>query len=220
MDHYQMLVRFFQQGGIFMYPIMLVFAVGIAIALERYIYLTFARSGNRKAWQRVLPKLNEGAFKKALATAEGSKTAIGNILTYGLSRAHSSRRREDIEMAMEEGLMEVVPRLEKRTPYLSTLANIATLLGLLGTIVGLIQAFTAVAQADPAEKADLLSASISVAMNTTAFGLMCAIPLLIIYALLQSRTTEIVDSLEMASVKFLNIFCDAYQQVEKRRDIG
>jgi biopolymer transport protein ExbB/TolQ len=119
-------------------------------------------------------------------------------------------------MAMEEGLMEVVPRLEKRTPYISTLANICTLLGLLGTIVGLIQAFTAVAQADPAEKADLLSASISVAMNTTAFGLMCAIPLLIIYALLQSRTTEIVDSLEMASVKFLNIFSDNHHQIEKR----
>lgn len=216
MEHYEMLVRFFQQGGIFMYPIILVFAVGIAIALERYIYLTVARSGNRKAWQRVLPDLNEGKFERALKTAEGTKSSIGNILTYGLSRAHSSRRREDVEMAMEEGLMEVVPRLEKRTPYLSTLANICTLLGLLGTIVGLIQAFTAVAQADPSEKADLLSASISVAMNTTAFGLMCAIPLLIIFALLQSRTTEIVDSLEMASVKFLNIFSDTHHQIEKR----
>ncbi len=216
MDHYQMLVRFFQEGGLFMYPIMLVFAVGIAIALERYIYLTLSRSGNRKAWQQVLPSLNEGKFEQALKVAENTKTSIGNILTYGLSRAHSSRRREDVEMAMEEGLMEVVPRLEKRTPYLSTLANICTLLGLLGTIVGLIQAFTAVAQADPAEKADLLSASISVAMNTTAFGLMCAIPLLVIYALLQSRTTEIVDSLEMASVKFLNIFSDINHQIEKR----
>ncbi|MCF6282156.1 MAG: MotA/TolQ/ExbB proton channel family protein [Candidatus Polarisedimenticolaceae bacterium] len=216
MEHYQTLIRFFQEGGLFMYPIMLVFAVGIAIALERYIYLTVARSGNRKAWQKVLPHLNEGKFERALKTAENTKSSIGNILTYGLSRAHSSRRREDVEMAMEEGLMEVVPRLEKRTPYLSTLANICTLLGLLGTIVGLIQAFTAVAQADPSEKADLLSASISVAMNTTAFGLMCAIPLLIIYALLQSRTTEIVDSLEMASVKFLNIFSDMHHQIEKR----
>ncbi len=216
MDHFQMLVRFFQEGGIFMYPIMLIFAVGIAIALERYIYLTISRSGNRKAWNKVLPSLKEGKFEQALKVAENTKTSIGNILSYGLSRAHSSRRREDVEMAMEEGLMEVVPRLEKRTPYISTLANICTLLGLLGTIVGLIQAFTAVAQADPAEKADLLSASISVAMNTTAFGLMCAIPLLIIYALLQSRTTEIVDSLEMASVKFLNIFSDNHHQIEKR----
>jgi biopolymer transport protein ExbB/TolQ len=105
---------------------------------------------------------------------------------------------------MEESLMEVLPRLEKRTHYLATFANLATLLGLLGTIIGLISAFTAVSSANPAEKADLLSASISVAMNTTAFGLIVAIPLLLMHMLLQAKTTEIIDSLEMASVKFLN----------------
>ena len=101
--------------------------------------------------------------------------------------------------------MEVIPQLEKRTHYLATFANIATLLGLLGTIIGLIQAFTAVCGANPAEKADLLSASISVAMNTTAFGLIVAIPLLLMHTVLQTKTVELVDSLEMASVKFLNI---------------
>ena len=105
---------------------------------------------------------------------------------------------------MEESMMEVLPRLEKRTHYLATLANIATLLGLLGTIIGLIRAFTAVSNANPADKADLLSASISVAMNTTAFGLMVAIPLLLVHALLQTKTNQLVDSLEMATVKFLN----------------
>src|SRR5210317_1157694 len=119
-----------------------------------------------------------------------------------------TKRRDDIEIAMEEGLMEVIPRLEKRTHYLATYANLATLLGLLGTIMGLINAFTAVSSANPAEKADLLSASISVAMNTTAFGLMAAIPLLLIYSVLQTKTTELVDSLEMASVKFLNIMTE------------
>lgn len=104
--------------------------------------------------------------------------------------------------------MESLPRLEKRTQYLATLANIATLLGLLGTIIGLIAAFTAVANADPAEKATLLSESISVAMNTTAFGLIAAIPLLFCHAVLQSKTTEIVDSLEMAGVKVLNILAE------------
>jgi biopolymer transport protein ExbB/TolQ len=97
-----------------------------------------------------------------------------------------------------------MPRLEKRTHYLATFANIATLLGLLGTIIGLIQAFQAVSNASPAERADLLAASISVAMNTTAFGLIVAIPLLLVHSVLQSKTTSIVDSLEMASVKFLN----------------
>jgi len=133
----------------------------------------------------------------------------------GLSRQGSVRRRDDIEIAMEESMMEIIPQLEKRTPYVALFSNIATLLGLLGTIMGLIEAFTAVANADPAEKADLLSASISVAMNTTAFGLMVAIPLLIVHANLSSRTSEIVDSLEMASVKTLNLIADfAKRQAE------
>ena len=100
--------------------------------------------------------------------------------------------------------MEVVPRLEKRSHYLATFANLATLLGLLGTVIGLINAFSAVATVNPAEKANLLSASISVAMNCTAFGLMTAVPLLFIHAWLQTKTTQVIDSLEMASVKFLN----------------
>ena len=124
----------------------------------------------------------------------------------GLSLQGAVRRREDIEIAMEESMMEIVPRLEKRTPYVALASSISTLLGLLGTIMGLIQAFTAVANANPAEKADLLSASISVAMNTTAFGLMVAIPLLIVHAVLTSKTGDIVDSLEMATVKALNVF--------------
>jgi biopolymer transport protein ExbB len=124
----------------------------------------------------------------------------------GLSLQGAVRRREDVEIAMEESMMEIVPRLEKRTPYVALTSSIATLLGLLGTIMGLIQAFTAVANANPAEKADLLSASISVAMNTTAFGLMVAIPLLVMHAILTSKTGDIVDSLEMATVKALNVF--------------
>jgi biopolymer transport protein ExbB len=123
----------------------------------------------------------------------------------GLARQGAVRRREDIEIAMEESMMEIIPQLEKRTAYVALGANIATLLGLLGTIVGLIQGFQAVSNANPAEKADLLSASISVAMNTTAFGLIVAIPLLVTHSVLTAKTGEIVDSLEMASVKTLNV---------------
>ena len=91
---------------------------------------------------------------------------------------------------MEESLMDIMPRLEKRTHYIATFANLATLLGLLGTVIGLINAFAAVATVNPAEKANLLSASISVAMNCTAFGLMTAVPLLLIHAVLQTKTTD------------------------------
>ena len=198
------MVSFFQDGGPFMYPILFVFAFGAAIAIERWTYLTMSGASNRALWKKIVPFLKAGNFQEAAAQTANSKAAIASILTYGLYRVKSAGHRDDIEKAMEESLMEVLPRLEKRTHYIATLANIATLLGLLGTIIGLINAFTAVSNANPADKADMLSASISVAMNTTAFGLMAAIPLLMVHALVQTKTNGLVDSLEMASVKFLN----------------
>ena len=198
------MIKFFQEGGFFMWPIAIVFVLGAAIAIERYIYLTRQAIRNRELWNELVPHLQSGNFRQAVQITSKSSSFIGTILNYGLARIQSARRRDDIEKAMEESLMEVVPKLEKRTHYLASFANIATLLGLLGTIIGLIQAFQAVGAANPAEKADLLSASISVAMNTTAFGLIVAIPLLLVHSVLQSKTTELIDSLEMASVKFLN----------------
>lgn len=200
------MVRFFQEGGFFMYPIAVILAIGLAIALERWFYLSTAKRANRAAFDKgILPILRKQDYKSALKFSNQSQTAIGAIMGAGLSRLVNGSKREDVEFAMEEGLMETLPRLEKRTPYLATLANVSTLMGLLGTIIGLIAAFTAVAHADPAEKASLLSQSISVAMNTTAFGLMAAIPLLLFHAVLQTKTNEIVDSFEMAGVKLLNL---------------
>ena len=182
------------------------FAVAGAIAVERYITLTLVSHNKQTVRGKVQPMLAEGDFDKARDMTAGDKSTISQVLHMGLALQGTVRRREDIEIAMEESMMEIVPRLEKRTPYVALASSIATLLGLLGTIMGLIQAFTAVANANPAEKADLLSASISVAMNTTAFGLMVAIPLLVTHAVLTSKTGDIVDSLEMATVKVLNVF--------------
>ena len=205
MESVYAVVEFFVTGGVFMYPILLVFAVGAAIAVERWVTLTLMRAKNESMWRKVLPELMKGDFEKAREMTSKDDSYISQMLSMGLARQGAVRRREDIEIAMEESMMEIIPQLEKRTPYLGLSANIATLLGLLGTIMGLIQAFTAVANANPAEKADLLSASISVAMNTTAFGLLAAIPLLIIHTVITAKTGEIVDGLEMASVKALNV---------------
>ncbi|MCF6212175.1 MAG: MotA/TolQ/ExbB proton channel family protein [Gammaproteobacteria bacterium] len=218
MDGVNAIVKFFQEGGMFMYPIILIFALGAAIGLERYFYLTRAKLINRSMWDKLTPLVKANNYQQAMAISSRSKSDVGKILAYGLTRLQATKRRDDIEMAMEEGLMEVIPRLEKRTHYLATFANIATLLGLLGTIIGLIQAFTAVASANPADKADLLSASISVAMNTTAFGLMAAIPLLLMYTVLQTKTTELVDSMEMATVKFLNAITEYRQPSHRNAD--
>ena len=205
MDVFYSIVGFFSTGGLFMYPILIVFAVGVAIAIERYITLTQITNKNQSVWEDIQPLLTRGEFDKAREITNRDSSTISQVLSTGLARQGAVRRRDDIEIAMEESMMEIVPQLEKRTPYVALGANVATLLGLLGTIVGLIQAFTAVANANPAEKADLLSASISVAMNTTAFGLMVAIPLLVTHTVLTSKTGQIVDSLEMATVKVLNV---------------
>ncbi len=203
------IVKFLQEGGLFMWPIAIIFVLGMAIAIERYVYISRQAAMNRSLWDEIAPHLKSGNFKAAVDLTRDSPSAIGSILNYGLARIRTARNRGDIEKAMEESLMEITPRLERRTHYLGSFANIATLLGLLGTIVGLIQAFQAVGAANPAEKADLLSASISVAMNTTAFGLIVAIPLLLAHSFIQSKTTEVLDSLEMASVKFLNSITEA-----------
>jgi biopolymer transport protein ExbB len=215
MEFFYSIVAFFQKGGLFMYPILLVFAVGMAIAVERWFQLYRIRNANHSMWKSLQPVLIQGEFDKARQMVDKDKSTISQMLAMGLARQGAVRRRDDIEIAMEESMMEIIPQLEKRTPYVALLSNIATLLGLLGTIMGLIEAFTAVANANPAEKADLLSASISVAMNTTAFGLMSAIPLLLFHAKLTSTTGQIIDSLEMASVKALNTISNfAKRQIE------
>ncbi len=214
MDSIYSLVGFFQSGGVFMYPILLVFAVGVAIAFERWVQLSRTRNKNQKLWDSLQPVLAGGEFDNAREMVNKDDSALGQMLSMGLAYQGAVRRREDIEIAMEESMMEIIPQLEKRTPYVALFSNIATLLGLLGTIMGLIAAFTAVANANPAEKADLLSASISVAMNTTAFGLIAAIPLLIIHAMLTTTTARIVDSLEMAAVKALNIISHSAKRVD------
>ena len=205
MDFIYSIVGFFVTGGPFMYPILFVFAFGAAIAVERYITLTLVRAKNQSAWNKVQPALESGEFNEARTMTSDDDSMISRLLGMGLARQGAVKRRDEIEIAMEEGMMEIIPQLEKRTPYVALTSSIATLLGLLGTIMGLIEAFTAVANANPAEKADLLSASISVAMNTTAFGLMVAIPLLVTSQVLTAQTGEIIDSLETASVKALNV---------------
>jgi biopolymer transport protein ExbB/TolQ len=197
-------IRFIQDGGFFMYPILLILFVGMGIVIERFMFLNRVKNANKALWDEVYPSIQKGDTEKALKAVKDNETEIGRILDYGLTRNRTAKNVEDVETSMEEALMEVLPRLEARTPFIATFANVATLLGLLGTVQGLIVAFAAIANADPAEKGALLSSSISVAMNTTAFGLVVAIPLLLAYAFLQSRTGEVVESLEMASIKLLN----------------
>ena len=205
MDIFYSIVEFFTRGGVFMLPILFAAALGVAIALERFITLTHMSVRNRGMWATLDPVLTNGEFDKAREMAGKDDTAISRLISVGLSLQGAVRRRDDVKTAMQECMTGIMPQLEKRTHYLATLANIATLLGLLGTVSGLIHAFSAVATVNPAEKANLLSASISEAMNCTAFGLMVAVPFLACHSLLQTKTVELIDHLEAASIKFLTV---------------
>jgi biopolymer transport protein ExbB len=204
MDFFVTLLHFFQKGGLMMYPIAIVLALSIAIALERWIFLGRVERENAKLWQQASPLLAKGDISAVEQLASGSDAAVARIFIAGAAQARVDRHRSEVETATEEALMEVLPAVEKRTHYLATFSNMSTLLGLLGTVIGLIGAFAALGNADPTEKADLLSRGISEAMNCTAFGLMVAIPTLIVHAWLQAKTTELVDSLEAACAKFVS----------------
>jgi biopolymer transport protein ExbB/TolQ len=211
-EWFNTVIHFFKDGGFVLFPLGLIFVVGVVISIERWIYLTVETARNRSLWEEVSPHLGAGNFKAAIQLANASPAQIGTVLKYGLARLSTARRRDDIQQAMEESLLEIVPRLEKRTPYLSALANIGMLVGLLGTIIALINAFGAVSQANPAEKASLLAAAISEAMNATASGLFVAITLLLTHMFLEAKTTSLIDSLEIAVVKFLNSITERYSE--------
>jgi biopolymer transport protein ExbB/TolQ len=162
---YTFIVGFFKNGGFFIYPVIVVFFVGVAIAIERFIFLTAETKRNRDLWSDLVPQLSAGNFKQVLALTRNSKASIATVLNYGIARLAHARRRDDVEKAMDESMLEIIPRVEKRTHYLGSLANIGMLMGLLGTVVVFISAFPSIAKATPSEKDSFLADSISVAMN-------------------------------------------------------
>ena len=204
-DLFGSLARAFDHGGVGMYPISvaLVFAVGICV--ERIWVLYFQSSIDKEAFLRGLKKhIYAGDLDKAISYCAGQKrTPLVSVIKAGLINVPKGE--EDVQAAMDEATLRESPRIEKRTGYLAMISNVATLLGLLGTIIGLIHCFGAVANANPADKATILSQGISEAMYCTAFGLSVAIPALVLYSVLQGRTQHMVDDINEAAVGVLNL---------------
>lgn len=193
----------FHQGGFWMYPILGVQIVSIALIVERFTALFMRRSLNaRKIVQDLEKDIKSGQMDRVLKKADDSgNDSLSTLAHVGVQSTVDFGGREELQLKMDEVLMEESGRLENRLGYLSMLANVATLLGLLGTIVGLIQAFTSVGSANAAEKAKLLSEGVSVAMNTTAYGLIVAVPALIAFAVLQTRANKLSDDLNKAALR-------------------
>lgn len=205
MEIVRTVINFFQAGGIFMYPILVTLAIGTAIIIERLIYLSKAKVSERVLWPKVKAAILGGRPKDAAQVCRVSKAPLCQVLRNGAEKLQGAWSQDELRQSIEEVILEEVPALERRTQYLPTLANVSTLLGLLGTIIGLIQAFSAVAAVDPSQKAALLAKGISLAMTTTAFGLIVAIPLILSYSFLSSRTQKIIEGIDEISTKFLNL---------------
>lgn len=194
----------FQRGGAFMYPILFVLALGTAIVIEKFIFLTRSYTPGSIIWKQIKKLILDNKRSEAAKLCKSSSVSLNRIMLAGLNASNNGNR-DDVQNSIDEVMMEEIPVLERRTHYIPVLANVSTLLGLLGTIMGLIEAFKAIAVAEPAQRSMLLAQGVSVAMNTTAFGLVVAIPLMLAYSFLQSKTMKIVDSLDEYSMKLSNL---------------
>jgi biopolymer transport protein ExbB len=188
-----------------MHPILVSLVFVVTVLIDRIRVLYFSAAIDKDAFLRGLKKhIYAGDLDKAISfTASQKKTPLTSVIKAGLINVPKGEA--DVQAAMDEATLRESPRIERRTGYLAMLGNVATLLGLFGTILGLIHAFAAVANANPADKATILASSISEAMNCTAFGLATAIPALIAYSLLQGRTQHMVDEINETAVAVLNL---------------
>jgi biopolymer transport protein ExbB/TolQ len=195
----------FRNGGMWMYIILSVSIVSIGIAIERFIFLFFKYNINAEAFMsRVQKMVMADNIDRAIKLCNAAPSrALPKVIKAGLTRANKGE--VEIQNAIEEATLEVVPQVQKRTSALNALANIATLLGLLGTVIGLIEAFRALENAEPENRQKLLAQGISLAMNTTAFGLVVAIPTLLAHLILSGMTKKILDEIDQYSVKLENL---------------
>ncbi len=200
-----------ESAAFFMYAIALFAALAMAIGIERFYYIMIRSNINADKFMTEIRKLVAGGnMDRAIALCDkGKLKALPFVVLRGLKRAIESEALDfrAIQNAVDEGTLEVIPKLQERTNYLSMFANVATLTGLMGTIFGLILAFQAVGgEGIPeADKTRFLAAGISAAMNTTIFGLMVAIPSLMVYTYLTNRTTKIIDEMDEHLVKLINL---------------
>jgi len=199
------LAKHYHEGGFMMHPILISLVVALALVIDRVIVLYFKAALDKDAFVRGLKKhIFAGDLDKAISfCASQKKTPLVSVVKSGLINVPKGEA--DVQAAMDEATLREQPKLEARTGYLAMIGNVATLLGLLGTIVGLISAFGAVANANPADKATILASSISEAMNCTAFGLLTAIPALVAYSLLQGRTQHMIEDINETTVSVLNL---------------
>jgi biopolymer transport protein ExbB len=204
------------KGGFFMHPILLVSIIAFALFCERASYLFLRlRLDTDQAFQKIVLSLEKYNFRAAIEECTRiEKHPLGRILKAGLMK--SDKRDKEIERAMEEEIIREIPRIKSKTNLFSLFANIATLIGLLGAIHGLITAFEGVAHASDSMKQEILASGISVAMLTTAFGLLIAIPCLIGFYIINNKGESVIDELEHKALRLFNILSSLKHEKESQ----
>ncbi len=201
-------------GWLFMWILLATAMFMVAIAVERVLYIRKRGSLDAHRFAAEIRKLvGQGEYDKALRLCEASEDKpLAHVLAAGLRKIVQGKSTDPraVQNAVDEGALEVIPKLQERTGYLATIANVATLIGLMGTIYGLIIAFRSISAPgiDPTEKARLLAAGISTAMNTTLLGLLIAVPAVLVYTYITNRTTRIIDEIDEHTVKFVNLLTE------------
>lgn len=213
MDLFSKISLAFSHGGIWMWPILIIQIFTIAIAVERFVALFIKRGVNQSQMANTFEEgIRKGELKSLVEKVSAiSNMAIARATLAGAKAAQMLGGKDEIQGKMDEVLVHENTSLEKRIGFLSMLGNVATLTGLLGTITGMIKSFAAVSYASPADKAALLSQGISEAMNCTAYGLIVAIPALVLFAILQNRANELAEDLNQAGLKVFNWLSYAYE---------
>lgn len=202
---------FFRKGGFAMWPILIFLACGLAIIVERVIFLySVANIKPERFMGKVADLIRKGSIEGAIASCSENHAPLSRIIEAALRNYRNTER--DIQNAVDEMALAELPRLNARVGYLAMLANVCTMVGLLGTIFGLIEAFKSVAAADAAEKTVMLANGISKAMSTTAFGLIAAIPLLLAHSVLTSKADALIDDIDRFSVMVINMLAQARKE--------
>jgi biopolymer transport protein ExbB/TolQ len=199
-----------------MYIILATSIVGVGIMIERFVMLFFKYNINATAFMAQIQKLvMANSIDKAIKLCNAAPSAaLARVIKAGLTRANKSA--DEIQNAVEEATLEVIPFIQRRTNTLAAIANIATLMGLLGTIIGMIGAFSDMATVAPDKRQEALGRNISLAMNTTAFGLIVAIPCMLAHLILSGVTKKIIDEIDLYSVKLENLLISRHKPSSDR----
>lgn len=211
---------FFTAGGIWMLPIFVAQVASLAIIAERVIRLYVQRRPNlKKVANHFEADIKKGNLERVLLQARGlsKSSALKGVIEAGTQAAINMGGREEVQAKMDEVLVREQSKLEVRVEFLAMLGNVGTLLGLLGTIIGMIHAFSAIGTADQMAKASLLAQGVSEAMHSTAYGLIMAIPALVMYAVLQNRVNKLSDDMTQASLRIYNLLGFHYDAVPVKR---